>query len=207
MKALIVVDVQQDFLPGGSLAVSNGDEVIPVIKELMNKFDLIVFTQDFHPADHKSFASQHEDKNPFDVIDLNGQSQVLWPDHCVQNSKGSEIHPELLGNIALKDKNFYIFKKGTNSEVDSYSGFKDNHVDGKGEDTGLHEFLQERGVEEVYVTGLSLDYCVAWTAKDAADLGYKTFVVLDGTRAIDLVNFHFSELTEKNIQVINSTSL
>lgn len=181
-SALIIVDAQYDFMPGGSLAVKGGDEIIPVINKLISKFDWVIFTQDWHPTNHKSFASQHEGKNPFDMINLNGFDQVLWPDHCVQNSMGARIHEDIISNPELKNKKVYIFKKGNDPEVDSYSGFFDN---GRVNSTGLDEFLKENEVDTLYVTGLATDFCVYYTCKDAISLGYKTFVVLDATRVIN----------------------
>lgn len=207
MKALIIVDVQYDFLPGGSLAVTDGDQIIPVINKLIDRFDLIVFTRDFHPAGHKSFASSHEGKNPFDMTELQGLPQVLWPDHCVQGTRGSEIHEDLLGNPALKNKQVYIFKKGLNPEIDSYSGFYDNGGFGTNpESTGLGEFLQEKGVDEIIVTGLAYDYCVSWTAFDAFKFGLKTKIILDATKAID-PEFKLRDFSHKNITELESKTL
>jgi len=190
-KALIIVDAQNDFMPGGALAVPEGDRIISVINSLLPKFDLIIFTKDWHPYNHKSFASQHEGKEIYDSVDLNGLSQVLWPDHCIQDTPGADLHPGIdFGKI---NGDFYFFKKGMDPEVDSYSGFYDN---GRKNSTGLKEFLDERGVAEVYVVGLALDYCVSYTAIDAAMVGFKTAVIEDGTRSISpdinevLQNFH-----------------
>ena len=199
-KALIIVDVQYDFLPNGNLAVAGGDEVIPVINELVKKFDLVIFTQDFHPANHESFASQHEGKSPFEKIKLNGEDQILWPDHCIQRTRGCSIHESVMYNPELAEKRFYIFKKGLDQEVDSYSGFYDN---GRAHSTGLNEFLQDEGVESLYITGLALDYCVAWTAKDAVKLGFETFVVLDGTKSID-PEYSTSDMEISGIKIIQS---
>lgn len=181
MKALIIVDIQYDFLPGGSLAVAEGDKVIPVINELQKDFDLIVATQDWHPPHHKSFAAEHPGKNEFEVIDLNGLPQVLWPVHCVQGSHGGEFHKDL-----IKNKIEAIFRKGMNPEVDSYSGFFDN---GRRKNTGMFGFLKDRKVEEVTVCGLAADFCVNYTANDALDLGFKTTIVEAGTRPIDADNW------------------
>lgn len=181
MKALIIVDIQNDFIPGGSLAVPDGDKIISRINELQKKFDLVVATQDWHPANHKSFASQHDSKNPFDVIDLNGLQQTLWPDHCIQSTKGAEFHKDLNTN-----KIEAIFRKGTNPEIDSYSGFFDN---GRKKATGLHGYLQERKVTSVFVCGLAADFCVYYTALDALSLGYETTILDESTKAIDPINF------------------
>lgn len=178
MKALIVVDIQNDFLPGGALAVEKGDEIIPVVNKLMRQFDLVIATQDWHPANHGSFASNHPGKKPGEMIVLNGLNQVLWPDHCVQGSFGAEF------NAALDSKRFFrIFQKGMDPAVDSYSGFFDN---GKKIDTGLGNFLKSTGVSEVYVVGLATDYCVKYTALDATALEFRTLVIADATRAVNL---------------------
>lgn len=181
MKALIIVDIQNDFIPGGSLAVPDGDKIISRINELQKKFDLVVATQDWHPSNHKSFASQHDSKNPFDVIDLNGLQQTLWPDHCIQSTKGAEFHKDLNTN-----KIEAIFRKGTNPEIDSYSGFFDN---GRKKATGLHGYLQERKVTSVFICGLAADFCVYYTALDALSLGYETTILDESTKAIDPINF------------------
>lgn len=176
MKALIIVDVQNDFLPGGALAVSRGNEVIPYINSIMDKFDLVVSTQDFHPLGHKSFASSHN-LPLFSVIQLGGMEQKLWPDHCVQGTKGAEFSDDL--NLKGIDKNFV---KGTNLNVDSYSGFLDND---KKSATGLEEYLKANNISEVYVVGLALDYCVKATALDAVNAGFKTYVLLRGTKPVN----------------------
>jgi nicotinamidase/pyrazinamidase len=178
MKALIVVDVQNDFCPGGALAVRDGDHVVPVINDLQPRFDLIVATQDWHPANHKSFASNHEGKPPGEVIELNGLSQVLWPDHCVQDTPGADFVDALSTRGVTR-----TFQKGTDPEVDSYSGFFDN---GHRHSTGLSDYLKEQGVIDVYVVGLATDYCVKFTALDAQDLGFKTFVIEDACRGVEL---------------------
>ncbi|MFT7641271.1 MAG: nicotinamidase/pyrazinamidase [Pirellulaceae bacterium] len=177
MKALIVVDVQNDFLPGGSLAVGSGDQVVSVINRLMPEFPLVVATQDWHPANHGSFAANHG-KDPGGTIMLDGLEQILWPVHCVQGSAGAEFASELNADGIAE-----IIQKGTSRNIDSYSGFFDN---GHRQATGLHDYLQLRGVHEVYVTGLATDYCVKFTALDAVQLGYKTNLVLDACRGVDL---------------------
>lgn len=177
MKALIIVDVQYDFLPEGALAVAKGDEIIPVINSIQKDYDLIVATQDWHPNNHKSFASQHVDKLTFDVIELNGLQQVLWPDHCIQGSYGAELSEKL-----ETDRVEAIFRKGMEPEIDSYSGFYDN---GRRKNTGLAGYLKDRQVTEVHVCGLAADYCVFYTAMDALDEGFKTSIVSKATKAID----------------------
>lgn len=178
MKALILVDIQNDFCPGGALAVHEGNQVVPVANELMDQFDLVVATQDWHPANHGSFAANHLWRRPGQVIDLNGLQQVLWPIHCVQESFGAEFVPSLSA-----DKIDKIFVKGTDPEIDSYSGFYDN---GHRKSTGLGDYLKGEGVEEVYVMGLATDYCVKFTALDAVGLGFKTYLVEDGCRGVNL---------------------
>lgn len=178
MNALIVVDVQNDFLPGGALAVRNGDEVVAIANRLMPKFDLAVATQDWHPADHGSFASQHSGKSPGDRIDLNGLDQILWPDHCVENTPGAQFAAGL-----ERERIGEVFRKGTDREIDSYSGFFDN---GHRKATGLGDYLKRMGVSEVYVLGLATDYCVKFTALDACRLGFTTHLVEDGCRAVEL---------------------
>ncbi|WP_395093771.1 bifunctional nicotinamidase/pyrazinamidase [Vaginella massiliensis] len=181
MRALIIVDMQNDFVPGGRLAVAGGDQIIERINQLQHRFDLVVATQDWHPADHKSFASQHPAHAPFDVITLDGISQTLWPDHCVQGTEGAAFHPALhTDNIQA------IFRKGMNPEIDSYSGFFDNaHLIA----TGLHGYLQEKKVKEIFVCGLAADFCVYFTAMDALKLGYKTHILERATKAIDEESF------------------
>ena len=178
MDALIVVDVQNDFLPGGALAVPDGDAVIPVINQLVPKFDLIVATQDWHPSDHGSFASQHEGCSIGEQIELNGLPQILWPDHCIQNSVGAQF-ADSLSPAAIQN----VFQKGTDVSVDSYSGFFDN---GHRNATGLGDFLSEQGVKRVYVTGLATDYCVRFTAQDAHQLGFEVVIIEDACRGVDI---------------------
>ncbi len=178
MRALILIDLQNDFMPGGALAVPDGDQVVPLANRLMKQFDLIVATQDWHPPNHGSFASQHEGKHVGDVVLLDGIEQILWPDHCVQGTWGAEFHPQL--DVASID---HIIRKGTDPQVDSYSGFFDN---GRRHATGLASLLREHGIDEVAVMGLATDYCVKSTALDAVDLGFKTTLIRDGCRGVEL---------------------
>lgn len=181
MKALLLVDIQNDFLEHGALAVPHANEIIPVVNQIILDFDLVVATQDWHPDNHKSFASQHCDKNVFDQIDLYGLNQTLWPNHCVQGTFGAEFHKDLNTNpISV------VFRKGMNPDIDSYSGFFDN---GKKYDTGLLAFLQAKQVTEVYVSGLAGDFCVQYTANDALQAGFKTFMIDEAIRSIDSNNF------------------
>lgn len=181
MKALIIIDVQNDFLPGGALAVADGDAIIPIVNNLQSKFDLVVATQDWHPLNHKSFASNHIDKHPFDEILLNGLPQVLWPNHCVQGTTGANFSKDL-----NTDKISAIVRKGMDLEVDSYSGFFDNN---KQTSTGLLGLLRDKKVKDVYVCGLAADYCVYFTAKDAVAHGFNTFFIEDATKAISIEQY------------------
>ena len=178
MDALLIVDVQNDFCPGGALAVTDGDQVVPFINRIRKDYPLVVFTQDWHPRDHVSFASNHAGKKPYDVIELHGQPQTLWPDHCVQHSNGAEFHSKL--DIRFSDP---VFHKGALREVDSYSGFLDND---RQHGTGLREFLQQKGVERLTVVGLATDYCVKFTVLDARRFGLQVKVLRQGCRAVNL---------------------
>ena len=179
MKALILVDLQNDFCENGALAVPDGNAVIPIANSLLDKFDYIIATQDWHPASHKSFAANHAGmRRPGQIITLNGLQQVLWPIHCVQNSFGAEFSDAL-----QQEKITKVFQKGTDPEIDSYSGFFDN---GRRKATGLGDYLQQEGITEVYVLGLATDYCVKFTTLDALELGFRTFLVVDACRGVDL---------------------
>ncbi len=181
MKALIVVDMQYDFLPGGALAVNEGDAIIPIINDLMAHYDLVVATQDWHPQEHESFASNHVGGKVFDQIELNGLPQTLWPDHCIQGTKGADLSDQLDQRPIAA-----LFRKGMDKTIDSYSGFFDNgHV----KNTGLGSYLQGMAVEEVHVCGLAADYCVYYTAQDALQLGFKAAIVQNATKPIDSTNF------------------
>ena len=203
MKALILVDLQNDFCPGGALAVEQGDQVIPIANQLMDKFDLVVATQDWHPANHGSFAANHPWRKPGQVIDLHGLQQALWPIHCVQESFGAEFVQNLDQSKITK-----IFVKGTDPEIDSYSGFFDN---GHRKATGLGDYLKAQGVQEVYVMGLATDYCVKFTALDALKLGFKTSLIVDGSRGVNLnpgdVDKAVEEMQAKGIEIIQSASI
>lgn len=177
MNALLIVDVQNDFCPGGALAVKEGDLVVPLVNRLQNKFELIFATQDWHPRGHKSFAETHG-KKPGEVISLNGLTQILWPTHCVQGAPGAAFHPRLERNRWAA-----VVQKGTDPELDSYSGFFDN---ARRNATGLEALLKGKGVTELYVVGLATDYCVKFTALDAVDLGFRTHLVQDACRGVEL---------------------
>jgi nicotinamidase/pyrazinamidase len=178
MNALIIVDLQNDFLPGGALPVPHGGEVIPLANELQRHFDLVVATQDWHPPDHGSFAANHPGKKPGDRIILDGIEQILWPVHCVQNTHGAEFAPAFdTSRIA------HVFHKGVDPLIDSYSTFFDN---AHRRHTGLAHYLDNRGVKDIYLMGVALDYCVKYSALDARQLGLTTHVILDGCRGIEL---------------------
>lgn len=198
MKALVILDVQNDFLPGGSLEVNNGDRVIPVINSLIEKFDLVVATQDWHPSNHLSFASNHEGKEPFEVIQLKDMEQVLWPDHCVQGTKGAEISSEINMNPVQA-----IFRKGMDPEIDTYSGFYDN---GHKKSTGLSGFLKSLDVRQVFITGLAADVCVYFSLKDSIKEGFETYLVQDATQALDDRDFEKKkeELEKMGVKIIGS---
>ncbi len=177
-KALIMVDLQNDFCPGGALAVPEGDAVIALANQLQQKFDFVVATKDWHPADHVSFASQHAGKKIGDIIPVHGLDQVLWPDHCVQNSSGAEFHPKL--NTAKIRRLFY---KGIDSNIDSYSAFFDNeHL----RSTGLGDYLLLEKVTDIYVLGLATDYCVKFSCLDAINLGFQVHLMIEGCRGVEL---------------------
>ena len=178
MNALIIVDLQNDFLPGGALAVPHGDEVIPLANELQQRFELVLATQDWHPPNHGSFAANHRGKKPGDRIMLDGIEQILWPVHCVQNTKGAEFAPSFdTSRIA------HIFHKGIDPKIDSYSTFFDN---AHRRETGLADYLKKRAINEIYLMGLALDYCVKYSTLDARQLGLNTCVIVDGCRGIEL---------------------
>jgi len=201
MKTLLLVDVQNDFIPGGSLPVPDGDRIIRPINRLQERFALIVATQDWHPRDHVSFASNHEGKKPFDVIDLDGVEQILWPDHCVQETEGARFHPE------LETKRIEaIFRKGVDREIDSYSGFYDN---GHLRSTGLAGYLKEKNATDLFFGGLAADICVYFTIKDALEEGFKVTVLEDAVQALDETIYAniVRELTEKGVRFAKSDDL
>jgi len=200
--ALIVVDVQNDFCPGGRLAVPKGDEVVSVVNALGRRFQNVVYTQDWHPEGHSSFASSHPGKKPFEVIQMPYGPQVLWPDHCTWDSAGSEFHEGL--DIPHAQT---IIRKGYRREVDSYSGFLEAD---RRTATGLGGYLKERGVTRAVVVGLATDFCVNWTAQDAAKNGLQTFVVEDACRAIDLggsLDKAWTDMTALGVRRIKATDL
>ena len=178
MNALILVDLQKDFVPGGALAVPEGDAIVPLINELQPRFGIVVATQDWHPPDHGSFAANHPGRKVYEVIDLAGLPQVLWPVHCVQGTPGAAFVPSLDTSRVAR-----VFQKGTDPAIDSYSGFFDN---GHRKSTGLGDYMRERGVSRVFVCGLATDYCVKFTALDARQLGFETSLVEDASRGVNV---------------------
>ena len=201
MKALLLIDIQNDFVPGGALAVAGGADILPLLNALQPRFDLVVATQDWHPANHGSFASQHPGQAAFSQTSLHGLPQTLWPDHCVQNTPGAALHPAL--DLARAEA---IFRKGTDPDIDSYSGFFDN---GHRKSTGLADYLRGRGVSAVYVAGLAADYCVYFSAKDAQAAGFETFFVEDATRAIDAAGWAAAraDLLRLGVRVVGSAEV
>ena len=201
--ALILVDLQNDFCPLGALPVPEGDQVIPIANALMPHFSTVVATQDWHPADHGSFAANHPWRKPGQTIDLNGLPQILWPIHCVQGSFGAEFVPELKQEGITK-----VFEKGTDPGIDSYSGFFDN---GHRKATGLGDWLKKQGITRVYVLGLATDYCVKFTALDALQLGFETYLVEDASRGVNLapgdVDQAVADMQAAGVQIVQSDSL
>lgn len=183
MKAFIIIDVQNDFMPGGPLAVPGGEQIIPVINHLQTEFDCIIATQDWHPAHHKSFVSQHPGKSAFESIEYQGEMQTLWPEHCVQGSRGANFHPDL-----VLDKINAIIRKGMDEHVDSYSAFFDNRQQYS---TGLAGFLRDKAVTDLYFSGLCADICVYASIKDALRLGFKCTLFEEATCALDKIQYAF----------------
>jgi nicotinamidase/pyrazinamidase len=201
-SALIVVDVQNCFLPGGSLAVKEGDQVIPVINRIAKGFENVVMTQDWHTPHHISFAASHEGKKPFEVIKLAYGNQVLWPDHCVQGTEGASIAKDI--NIPHAE---LIIRKGYHNDVDSYSAFLEADKETR---TGLAGYLKERKIDTVFVTGLATDFCVAWTALDARNAGFNVYVVDDACRGIDIngsIAKAWEDMTKAGVKKIESSDI
>ncbi len=200
MRALIVIDLQNDFMLGGSLPVPDGDAVVPVVNRVMPRFDLVVASQDWHPADHGSFASQHPGNKPGDVVDLNGLDQILWPDHCVEETEGAAFHADLATDRIVK-----VFHKGTDPGIDSYSTFFDN---AHRKSTGMADYLRVQGVTDVYLLGLATDYCVKFSALDTVECGFKAHVIEDGCRGIDLhagdVSRALDEMRTDGVEIVTS---
>lgn len=202
MKALLIVDLQNDFCPGGALEVPNGDVIVPTVNELIETFDTVIQTQDWHPADHKSFASVHDGKEPYDTIELDYGEQVLWPDHCVQGSKGAEFHPKL---NTLKTQ--VIIRKGFRRDIDSYSTFYENDQETV---TGLAGYLRARGITDLYTVGLATDFCVKWSVLDGIDEGFQMHIVEDAVKGIDLngsLDQAWKEMKQKGVHIVKSEEL
>jgi nicotinamidase/pyrazinamidase len=202
MKGLLIVDVQNDFLPGGALGVPKGDQIIPIINQLQEIFTCVIATKDWHPPNHISFASNHG-KRAGEIIEVKGMKQELWPDHCIQGSYGAEFAPAL-----HTEKIRRVFFKGVDPQIDSYSTFYDNaHLRA----TGLGEYLQTLGVDEIYIAGLATDYCVKYSALDGREMGLKIHVVLDGCRGIDLkegdIDRAIEEMKAAGVHMVSSDQL
>ena len=203
MKALVLVDIQNDFLPGGALAVPRGDEVVPIANRLQPRFGLVVATQDWHPPGHGSFASTRPGRKPGEIAELAGLPQVLWPDHCVQGTAGAAFAPAL-----SMDRVEAIVRKGTDPAIDSYSGFFDN---GHRKSTGLGDYLRGRGATDLYVLGLATDYCVKFTSLDAVQFGFTTHLIEDASRGVNLhpddVKNAINEVKRAGVEVIQSVDV
>ncbi len=202
MKALLIVDVQNDFCPGGSLEVPEGDRIVPVINRLIEKFDHIIQTQDWHPEGHLSFASSHQGKSPYDTVEMDYGTQVLWPDHCVQGSSGADFHPDL-----NTTKTQVIIRKGFRKSIDSYSTFFEND---QKTSTGLTGYLRERGITELYTVGLATDFCVKWSALDGMEQGFNMHIVEDAVQGIDLngsLEQAWKELGDAGVGVVSAAEL
>lgn len=203
MNALILVDIQNDFVPGGALPVPEGDVIVPICNRLAGAFELVVATQDWHPANHGSFAASHAGRKVGEVIDLNGLPQILWPVHCVQHTPGAAFVPGLDTSRVER-----AFQKGTDPAIDSYSGFFDN---GHRKATGLGEYLKQRGVTDVYVCGLATDYCVKFTALDAKSLGFNTSLIQDASRGVNVhpgdVDAAIEEMRRAGVRILQSSQV
>jgi len=198
-----LVDIQNDFLQGGALAVPDGDDIIPIVNQLQRYFDFVIATQDYHPPNHQSFASQYSGKKIGELVELDGIPQVLWPDHCVQSTAGAEFSADL--DLDKVDK---IFPKGTDDWIDSYSGFFDNEHK---KDTGLDEYLKGKEVDQVFIVGLATDYCVKYTALDAVSLGFDTWVITDAVKGVNLQDDAsakaLEEMEAKGVKLITSQDI
>jgi nicotinamidase/pyrazinamidase len=203
MRALLLIDLQYDFCPGGALAVAHGDQTIPVANRLIPKFPTIVATQDWHPPDHGSFAVNYPGTKPYDVGELAGLPQVMWPAHCVQGARGAELHADLDRNLITE-----VFRKGTDPAIDSYSGFFDN---GRRKSTGLGDWLKARDISDLVILGLATDYCVKYTALDARRLGFAVTVVADGCRGVNIdpadSDKAIAEMAAAGAKIVHSAAL
>jgi len=200
-NCLIITDIQNDFCPGGALAVAEGDRIIPLVNALSPKFDKVVATQDWHPAGHASFAKAHA-RNPYDIVEIDGLRQVLWPEHCVSGTFGADFHRDLdLREVDL------IIRKGRNPRIDSYSTFLEND---KKTDTGLHGYLRDFEIRHVYLCGLATDYCVYFSALDAVNLGFQVTVLLAASRGVDVppgnIDMTIRAMRERGIRILDHIS-
>lgn len=202
MKALLLIDIQNDFCEGGALEVPGGSTIVPTVNQLIEKFDAIIQTQDWHPSNHASFASSHEKKEPYDNIELDYGTQVLWPDHCVQASKGADFHPNL-----NTTKSQVIIRKGFRSAIDSYSAFYENDHKTK---TGLTGYLNTRGITNLYTAGLATDFCVKWSVLDGLKEGFYMHIIEDAVKGIDIdgsVDAAWDEMKSEGVSVVQSESI
>lgn len=197
----MIIDVQNDFIPGGALAVPEGGEIVELINKLRHKFDLVIATQDWHPEEHSSFAVNHPEKEEFEKIMWKGREQVLWPTHCLQNSWGAKLHPDLTTSRIEA-----IFRKGTDPEIDSYSAFYDN---ARLKTTGLAGYLKEKGVEELYFCGLAAEICVYFSVMDALEEGFDSTIIEDATRALNPADFEIAKksMLEKGGKITTSLTM
>jgi nicotinamidase/pyrazinamidase len=201
MNAFLIIDVQNDFCPGGKLAVPNGDQIVQPINALVSEFDHVILTQDWHPQEHLSFASNH-DKEPYETIEMPYGEQILWPDHCVQGTDGAEFHPDLNTDAAHA-----VIRKGFNPEIDSYSAFFEND---KSTPTGLQGYLSSKGITRLFIAGLATDFCVKWSVLDALQCGFETFLFTDAIAGIDLNDSVFiamEDMKQAGVQMISTTEL
>ncbi|WP_440999011.1 bifunctional nicotinamidase/pyrazinamidase [Fodinibius sp. SL11] len=202
MRALLIIDVQNDFCPGGALEVPKGDAIIPTINKLSEQFDVVIQTQDWHPDGHSSFASSHQGKEPFETINMPYGEQVLWPDHCVQRSQGSDFHPDLETSLSQM-----IIRKGFRKDIDSYSAFFEND---NSTSTGLSGYLKERGIDTLYAVGLATDFCVKWSVLDGIKEGFDLYVIEDAVKGIDIegsVDQAWDEMLDQGATKITSSEL
>ena len=202
MKALLIIDVQNDFCPGGALPVPEGDAVVPIINTLIPAFDHVLQTQDWHPRGHHSFASEQQGKGPYDTAALDYGEQILWPDHCIQGTAGADFHPDL-----DTTRSELIIRKGFRPEIDSYSAFFEND---QSTPTGLTAYLRERNIDSLYLAGLATDFCVKWSATDGKKQGFDVYVVEDAVRGIDTngsLEAAWDEMREAQVEIVRSGDL
>ena len=200
--ALVLIDIQNDFCPGGALAVDKGDEIVEISNKIQEQFKIKIITQDWHPSTHKSFASNHEGKEPLSTVEMFYGQQVLWPNHCIQGTEGSKFHSKL-----ITDSADLIIRKGFRPEIDSYSAFFEND---QKTPTGLDGYLKSRGVNKIYLCGLALDFCVYFSAIDGAELGYNVNVIQDACRAIDLdgsLEKSLNDMKSKDVKLLSTSDL